>query len=126
MLQVVVFQIGNQVIAEAPCFQWGQVILLAAPHLINGIEVLGTDAGICFEADIVLRLHEVEEVVIVPLDKLPVAPGAVAFSELKAILDKTLQALKSPQKNPFGLGGHLLGDVRVVHPVGRLDRKSVV
>src|SRR5699024_310263 len=94
--------------------------VLLTPHLINGIEVLGTDAGICFEADIILRLHEVEEVVIVPLDKLPVAPGTVAFSELKAIPDKTLQALKGPQKNPFGLGSHLLGDIRVIHPTGGL------
>ena len=76
---------------------------------------MGADTGIRLEPDIVLGLHEVKEVVVVPLDQLPVLPGSVALGELEAILEQTLQALKSPQENPFGLGGHLLGDVRVVH-----------
>ena len=119
MLQVVLFQVGNHSVAEAPGFQRHQVVLLT-PHLINDVEVLGTDAGIRLEPDIVLGLHEVKEVVVVPLDQLPVLPGSVALGELEAILDQTLQALKSPQENPFGLGGHLLGDIRAIHPVGGL------
>ena len=59
MLQVVLFQIGDQVIAETSGFQWNQIVLLA-PHLINGVEVLGADTGVRFETDIVLRLHEVK------------------------------------------------------------------
>ena len=49
-----------------------------------------------------------------------VAPGTVALGELEAVPNETLQALKGPQKNPFGLGSHLFGDVRVIYPVGRL------
>ena len=77
----------------------------------------------CFfklEPDIVLGLHEVIEVVVVPLDQLPVLPGSIALGELEAVPDKALQPLKGPQENPFGLSGHLLGDVRVIHPVSRL------
>ena len=119
MLQVVLFQIGDQVIAEAPGFQGYQVVLLT-PHLINGVEVFGTDAGIRLEPNIVLGLHEVEEVVVVPLDQLPVLPGAVTLGELEAISDQALQPLKGPQENPFGLSSHLLGDIRIVHPVSGL------
>ena len=119
MLQVVLFEVGDHGIAEAPGFQWNQVVLLT-PHLINGVEVLGTDAGICFETDIVLRIHEIKEVVVVPFDQLPVAPGTVALGKLEAIPDQILQAFKGPQENPLGLGGHLLGNVRIVHPAGGL------
>ena len=119
MLQVVLFQVGDHGVTEAPGFQGDQVVLLT-PHLIDGVEVFGADAGIRLEPNVVLGLHEVKEVVVVPLDQLPVLPGSVALGELEAILDQTLQALKSPQENPFGLGGHLLSDVWIIHPVSGL------
>src|SRR5699024_8124626 len=119
VLQIVFFQVGDQVITEATGFQRYQVVLLT-PHLVNGVKVFGADTGIRFETDVVLSFHEVEEIVVVPPDQLLVAPGTVALGELEAVPNETLQALKGPQENSFGLSSHLLGDIRVICPVGGL------
>ena len=76
--------------------------------------------GIRLDANIVLGLHEVEEVVIIPLDSSRFCRARSLSVNLKPFLTRRCNPSKSPQENALGLGGHLFGDIRVVYPVGGL------
>ena len=119
MLQVKFLRIGNHGIAEAAGFQRCQRIF-SAPHFVDFIEILGADGSIRFQSDVSLRLHEIENVVIVTLDRFPVFTDAIALCKLEVVGNEPLQTFKSPEENSLGFGFHLLCKVGIVGSVHRL------
>ena len=89
MLQIKFLRIGNHGITEAAGFQRCQRIF-SAPHFVDFIKVLGTDGSIRFQLDVSLRLHEIENVVIVTLDRFPVFTDAVTLRKLKVVSSEPL------------------------------------
>ena len=73
MLQIESPGIGNHGIAEATGFQRCKGVFLT-PHPVYFIEILGTDGRIRFAPDVSLRFHEIEDIVVVTLDRFPVFP----------------------------------------------------
>ena len=89
MLQIESPGIGNHGIAEATGFQRCKGVFLT-PHPVYFIEILGTDGRIRFAPDVSLRLHEIEDIVVVTLDRFPVFPDTLTLRKLKVVGNKPL------------------------------------
>ena len=116
MLQIVFLLMLGKEIAEAfGCH--GLLRIIAAPQLVNRIEILGSGLCIRFEEEVPLRLHEFHDVVSLFDGSFPVGFGSFADGEVVILGDQPSKTLQGPQKDALCFAAKLLSQKGIILPV---------
>ena len=59
----------------------GAVAVVLTPHLVNRIQIPGGDGTVCFQLDVPLGLHELHQIVGIPLGVLLIFCRPLAYCE---------------------------------------------